>query len=96
LLCWMSRPWRACNGRADPKRNAPGGSIDVRPLLAGPAAPEQPFEVENLCRGAQSDPHQSLRRQQRDMVAGSAIDLHEVAEPKVLESFLARLSRYRP
>jgi hypothetical protein len=43
-----------------------------------PTAPEPPFEVENLGRGAQPDPQQRLRRDQRDVVAGGAIDFDEV------------------
>jgi hypothetical protein len=55
------------------------------PLPPAPAAPEPPFEVENLCRGAQPDPQQSLRRQQRDVMAGGAIDLDEVALSEILD-----------
>ena len=55
------------------------------PLLPAPSAPEPPFEVENLGRGAQSGPEQRLRRQQRDMVAGGAIDLDEVTLPEILD-----------
>jgi hypothetical protein len=39
--------------------------------------------MEHLSRGAQSDPQQSGRRQQRDVVAGRAIHLYEVAPPKI-------------
>jgi hypothetical protein len=52
------------------------------PLPSALAAPEPPVEVENLCRGAQSGPEQRLRRQQRDTMAGGAVDLDEVAQSK--------------
>jgi hypothetical protein len=55
----------------------------ARPFL--PAAPEPSLEVEHLGRGAQSDPQQRLWPQQRDMVAGGAIDLDEVARSKILD-----------
>jgi hypothetical protein len=48
---------------------------DRSPLLPASATPEPSFEVENLCRGAQSEPQQGLRRRQRDVMAGSAIYL---------------------
>src|ERR1700674_380631 len=55
------------------------------PLPPAPAAPEPPFEIEYLGRGAQSAPQQGLRRQQRDMLAGGAIDLDEIARPEILD-----------
>jgi hypothetical protein len=56
-----------------------------RPFASAPAASEPPFEVENFRRGAQPAPQQGLRRQQRDVMTGGAIDLHEVAEPEILD-----------
>jgi hypothetical protein len=38
-----------------------------------------------MCYGAQSAPQQSLGRQQRDVMAGGAIDLREVARPEILD-----------
>jgi hypothetical protein len=55
------------------------------PLGSAPAAPEPVLEVENLRAEAQSDPEEGLRRQQRDVVAGGAIDLDEVALPEILD-----------
>jgi hypothetical protein len=49
------------------------------------AAPDALFEVEHLGPGAQTVPEQKLRRQQRDMMAGGAIDLDEIAMPKILD-----------
>jgi hypothetical protein len=42
-------------------------------------------EIEHLGPGAETYPHQRLRRQQRDMVAGEAIDLHQIARPEILD-----------
>jgi hypothetical protein len=55
------------------------------PLPSAAPTPEPRFEIENLGRRAQADPQQSLRRQERDMVTGGAIDLDEVTQPKVLD-----------
>jgi hypothetical protein len=49
---------------------------------------EQPLEIEHLGRRTQSDPQQRLRRQQRNVVTGGAIDLQEVTRPKILGSYL--------
>jgi hypothetical protein len=63
-------------------RPAPPLDRDHRPPLPpAPAAPEPPFEIEDLRAGAQSGPQQSLRRQQRDVVAGG----DEVALPEILD-----------
>jgi len=58
---------------------------DRSPLPPAPAAPEPPLEVENLGRGAQPEPKKGLRGQQRDVLAGRAIDLHEVTRPEILD-----------
>lgn len=52
---------------------------------SAPATPNAPFEIENLGVGAEPEPQQKVRRQQRHMVADSAIDLHEVAMPEFLD-----------
>ena len=60
-------------------RPAPATHRNHRPPLPpAPAAPQPPFEVENLGRGAQPGLQQRLRRQQRDMVAGGAIDFSDL------------------
>ena len=74
-----------------PSRSTPGNLLRYSPrpldrnhrpaLRPAPAAPEAGFEVENLDHGAQPGPDEGLRRQQRDVVAGSAIDLDRVAPP---------------
>jgi hypothetical protein len=56
------------------------------PLPAASTTSEPPFEVEDLRSGAQAGSQQSLRRQQRDVVAGRAIDLDEVAHLKILDA----------
>src|ERR1700730_14547956 len=54
----------------------------ARPLPAAPAAPEPPFEVENLGCGAQPGSEQRLRRQQRAWWQGGAIDLPRPSTPQ--------------
>jgi hypothetical protein len=49
------------------------------------ATPEAPLQVEYLGRAAQAGLHQRLRRQQRDVVTGGAIDLYEVTLPEILD-----------
>src|ERR1700722_10839275 len=48
---------------------------DRSPLRSASAAPKPALEVENLGLGVQTGPEQRVRRQQRDVVAGGAIDL---------------------
>jgi hypothetical protein len=73
-------------GEKPPTRPAPPPDRNNRPPLpAATPTPQPPFEIEDLRAGAQSYPQQSLRRQQRDMVTGGAIDLDEVARPEVLD-----------
>jgi hypothetical protein len=48
-------------------------------------APEPPFEIEHFRRWAESDLQQGLRRQQRDVVAGGAIDFDEIPWPEILD-----------
>ena len=71
---------------------SPNSAVCPRHLIETTARPltphrsrSRPFEVENLRRGAQADPEQSPRRQQRDVMAGRAIDLHKVAPPEILD-----------
>ena len=49
------------------------------PLSPTPAASEPPFEIQNLGRVAQPSSQQSLRRQQRDVVARGALPFDEIA-----------------
>jgi hypothetical protein len=51
--------------------SAPPLDQNDRPTPASAsAAPEPPFEDQHLRRGAEPEPQQGLRRQQRDLVAG--------------------------
>jgi hypothetical protein len=43
-------------------------------------------EIEHLGPGAEPEPQEELRREQRDVITGGAIDLHEVALAKVLDA----------
>jgi len=65
----------------------------ARPYPPTLAAPEPSFEVENLRRGAQPNLQQPLRRQQRHILAGGAIDLDEVTPPEPLVSCRRGLDR---
>ena len=56
------------------------------------AAPEPPFQVENLGRGAQPEPQQRLRRQQRDMVTGGAIDFSDLPPISLSPTLACNLS----
>jgi hypothetical protein len=57
--------------------------------IARPLAPHPrhltPLEVEHLDVRPKPEPKKELGRQQRDVMAGSAIDLHEIAAPEVLD-----------
>jgi hypothetical protein len=52
---------------------------------SAPAAPDAPFEIENLRAGAEHEPQQGIRPQQGDAMAGGAIDLHDIAAPEVFD-----------
>jgi hypothetical protein len=43
------------------------------------------LEVEHLGLRAQPEPYQELGRQQRNVMAGSTIDLDEIAMPEILD-----------
>jgi hypothetical protein len=64
---------------APPDRND-SSSPSLRTRGTGPA-----FEIENFGLGAETEPQQEIRRQQRDVVAGSTIDLDEVTTPEILD-----------
>jgi hypothetical protein len=64
---------------------APSFHRNHRPPLPPPAAPRPSFEVENLGRRAEPYPNQSLRRQQRDVMAGGLVNFDEVALPEILD-----------
>jgi hypothetical protein len=49
------------------------------------AAPDAPLEVERLNVRAKPEPKKKLGRQQRDVMAGGAIDLHAIALPEILD-----------
>src|ERR1700731_32115 len=55
------------------------------PPFPATATPEPPFEIQELGRGPQTGSEKRLRREQRDVLAGSAIDLHEVTRPEILD-----------
>jgi hypothetical protein len=55
------------------------------PLLPAPAAPEPSFEVDTLAAGLGPTLGSAVRRQQRDVVAGGAIDFDELARSKILD-----------
>jgi hypothetical protein len=54
-------------------------------LRSASAAPDAVLEIENLDLGADPEPQQKFRRQQRDVMAGGTIDLDEIAMPEVLD-----------
>jgi hypothetical protein len=62
---------------------APTDRNDGQPLRSAPAASYAPFEVQHLCLRAEPEPQQKVRRQQRDVIAGGAIDLDEIATPEM-------------
>ena len=64
---------------APPDRND-SSSPSLRTRGTGPA-----FEIENFGLGAETEPQQEIRRQQRDVVAGSTIDLDEITTPEILD-----------
>jgi hypothetical protein len=49
------------------------------------AAPHPRFEIEHLGLRAEPEPQKKVRPQQRDVMAGSAIDLDEIATPEILD-----------
>jgi hypothetical protein len=53
--------------------------------LSAPPAPHPPFEIEHLGLRAEPEAEEERRREQRDMMTGGAIDLHEVALPEILD-----------
>jgi len=59
----------------------PSDRNDGPPPRSATAAPNPPFQVEHLGRRAEPEPEQELGREQRDVMAGSPIDLDEIAPP---------------
>src|SRR5260370_37833431 len=82
--------------RPAPRSSSPFNRNHRPPLPPASAAPEPPFEVENLGAGAQSDPQQRLRRKQRDVMAGGGIDLDEGTRPEGLHPRGVKGRRSRP
>ena len=88
-----------CEGRLPGNREVAtgqkctGSSARLPPLdrnrsssfLSTSPAPDPLFEVEHLRLGIEAEPQQKLWREQRHMMAGGTIDLHEVALPEVLD-----------
>jgi hypothetical protein len=48
------------------------------------AAPKPPLEVKHLGPRVEPEPQQKVRREHRDMMAGGAIDLDEIATSEIL------------
>ena len=66
--------------------NRPARITSPKPRPApspAPAAPEAAFQIQNLGRAAQASSQRRVRRQQRDVMAGGAIDLQEVTSPEI-------------
>jgi hypothetical protein len=58
---------------------------DRSSLRSASATPGPPFEIEHLGLRAETEPQQEVRPQQRDVMAGSTIDLDEIASPEILD-----------
>jgi hypothetical protein len=57
-----------------------------RPSPRSTTATSNPsFEIEHLSLRAEPEPQQEVRPQQGDVMAGSTIDLDEIASPKILD-----------
>jgi hypothetical protein len=74
---------RECAG--SPALPAPLDRNHSSSFLSAPSAPDPLFEVEHLGLGAEPEPQQKLWREQRHIMAGCTIDLHEVALPEVVD-----------
>jgi len=59
---------------------------DGPPFRSASAAPEAPLEIEHLGVRAKPEPKKELACQHRDVMAGGAIDLDELALPEVPDS----------
>ena len=57
----------------------------ARNAAVAPEPEPVPFQIEHLECGALSEPQEGVRRQQRDVLTGGAIDLDEVASPEILD-----------
>jgi len=75
---WPRAPWGPPPPRGSRALPPPFHRNNRAPLPPAPATPEPPFQVENLCGGAQPGPEESLRRQQRDVMTGGAIDFSDL------------------
>jgi hypothetical protein len=69
----------------------------ARPRAPQPRHRNRSLKVQHLRLGAQPEPQEGLRRQQRDVMASGAIDLHEVALAEILDprGVEGKLSRVR-
>jgi len=74
---------RECAG--SPALPAPLDRNHSSSSLSASPEPDPLFEVEHLALGAEPEPQQELWREQRDVLAGGAIDLDKVALAKILD-----------
>ena len=55
----------------------------ARPFLPHPRHLSRSLRSRTFAAGVQTGPEQCVRRQQRDVVAGGAIDIDEITRPKI-------------
>ena len=58
---------------------------DGSPPRSASAAADPARDIKHLDPRAEPELHQKVRHQQRDMMAGGAIDLDEIATPEILD-----------
>jgi hypothetical protein len=72
-----------CTG--SPALPPPLDGNDSPPRRSASAAPNPRFEIEDFGLPAEPERQQEVRRQQRDVMAGGTIDLHDIAATKILD-----------
>ena len=83
--CAVGRPGGEGERISSPALAPPLDRHDGSSPRSTTAAPDPRFEIEHLGLPAEPKPQQKILPQQRDVMAGSAIDLHEVAQPEILD-----------
>jgi hypothetical protein len=78
-------PWGEGERTGSPALARPLDRHDGSSPCSASPAPDPLLEIEHLGLRAEPKPQQKLRRQQRDVIAGGAIDLDEVALPETLD-----------